>query len=206
MSADCETARDLFAAMLLSEAGREEAEGIRRHLATCDDCREEFRRQAAILGTLSSTEVPDPGGAYWNSFLPRLRNRIEGDGLASGPAWKPRGWAVAASLAVLVLGAAAVVGLRPAAGIRSRMAVNFIAAHTSPGTLRQALDELLPGSEIASRPAGKAIGPQIPKAAELQRALDSLVPPEESDIYSAADGLSPEARRYLLQALIPDRV
>jgi hypothetical protein len=85
------------------------------------------------------------------------------------------------------------------------MALSLLATRTSPDTLRQALDEVLPGSE-PMQPVGMGKALEVPGFVELQRALDSLVPPEEGDPASVADDLSPQARAWLLKALMPDRV
>ena len=206
MNADCKAIRDLFPMLLLGEAEPEEGERIEEHLISCPGCRAEAERHESLMGTLSASEVPDPGHAYWDAFLPRLRYRIGQKGLVAWIGSPRNGWAVAASVAGLfLLGALAAVTPCPSAGGGSTMALNFIASRTDPDTLTQALDEILPGSEI-SRPVKTPGELEVPESAELQRALDSLVPAEEGDIYGMTEDLTPEARRWLVRTLIPDRV
>jgi anti-sigma factor RsiW len=206
MSAGCQTIRDLFPMVLLGEAEPDEVERFEEHLALCADCRAEADRHVSLLGTLSASEVPDPGHAYWDSFLPRLRNQMARQGLVAWVGSPRNGWAVAASVAgIFLLGALAALTPGPPARSGSRMALEFIASRTNPDTLKQALDEILPGSELSR--AGKAAGElEVPAPAELQQALDSLIPLEEGDIYGMTTDLTPETRRWLVRTLISDRV
>jgi hypothetical protein len=204
MSADCRVVRDLLPVVLLEEAGPGDADRIRDHLASCAGCRTEAERVSRLLGSLAATEVPDPGPAYWDSFLARVWHRISRERASGRTALHGLRWALAASVALFILGAAAAVTLRPSADSQSRMALEFIVC-TSPDTLSQALDEVLPGPESIGtvRSAG---GLEVPGPVELQRALDSLVPPEEGDLDTVAEDLSPSARSWLLRTLLPDRV
>jgi hypothetical protein len=205
MNTDCRNVRNLLPMALLGEAESEATARIERHLSECAECRAESDRHSSLLGTLSATEVPDPGQAYWSTFLPRLRERISKEPVMAELPAKRREWAVAAAVALFLLGAAGVLTLKPSPRERSRMTLSFLATRTSPDTLRQALDEVLPGSE-PMQPVGTGRALEVPGFVELQRALDSLVPPEEGDPASVADDLSPQARAWLLKALMPDRV
>jgi hypothetical protein len=190
---------------LLGEAGAAENDRIERHLQDCAGCLAEAERHSHLLGILSSTEVPDPGPVYWSSFLPRLKGRISREGVPGEFPARRQGWAVAATVALFVLGAAGVVTLQLSVEDRSRMALSYIATRTSPDALNQALDEVLPGSEPV-RPVKSGGALEVPGFAELQRALDSLAPPEEGDPGTVGDDLSPQARSWLLKTLMPDRV
>jgi hypothetical protein len=205
MTTHCQAIRDLLPTLLLGDAESRVSDRIAEHLAGCAGCRGESDRLSALLGSLSTEDVPDPGDAYWEAFLPRLRNRIAREAVrAAGPSpWRP--WAVAASVAVLVLGAATVLTLQPSAESGSRMAVSSLAAQMDPESLDRTLDEILPGSEMLA-PERSAGGPDMPRPADLQRALDSLIPQDDSDLLGAAGELSPEARQWLLRAWVPDRV
>jgi len=178
---------------------------IAEHLVRCAGCRGESDRLSALLGSLSTADVPDPGEGYWQAFLPRLRNRIarEAARVPVPSPWRP--WPVAASVAVLVLGAAAVLTLQPSPESDFRMALSSLAAQMDPETLDRTLDELLPGSEMPAQ-VRSAGGSDVPRPADLQRALDSLIPRDDGDLLGEAGDLSPEARQWLLLAWIPDRV
>ena len=205
MTTDCQAIRDLLPTLLLGDAGSRGSDRIAEHLVRCAGCRGESNRLTVLLGSLSTADIPEPGETYWEAFLPRLRNRIarEAAWVPVPYAWRP--WAVAASVAILVLGAAAVLTLQPSAESGSRMAVSSLAAQLDPETLDRTLDELLPGSEMPA-PVQSAGGPDVPRPADLQRALDSLIPLDDGDLFGAAGELSPEVRQWLLRAWIPDRV
>ncbi len=191
--------------VLTGEAEPPEASRVRAHVSACPGCRDESERLSRLLGCLDGAAIPDPGPVYWESFLPRLRNRIAMRGLAGGTRPRRQGWAVAAGVSVLLLGAASAVNLQPSAEGRQRMALDYLALRADPKTLSRALDEVLPGSE-PSPPDSLSGALAVPRPAEFQRALDTLLPQDDSDLYSAAKDLSPEARRWLLMALMPDRV
>jgi len=203
MNADCRLVRDLLPQTLLQEPASEELERVQEHLRHCSSCRAEHERVASLLGGLAATEVPDPGGAYWDSFLLRLRGRIAMEEAAPRLSPARRVWATAAGVLLLVLSAVAVLGLQPSGESRARMALGVLAARTSRDTLDQALDEILPGSDLSRR--GKE-PLSIAEPAELQRALDSLLPSEKGELGGVAEDLPPEARRWLVKTLMPDRV
>lgn len=205
MKSNCEAIQSLLPLVLLGEAGPLDAARVGDHISACPGCREGSGRLSHLLGSLGMAGVPDPGAGYWESFLPRLRNRIAGQGLAAGPGSRRQAWAVAAGVTVLLLGAAVAMTLQPSAENRQLMALDYLAARTDPETLSRTLDEILPGSDISlpDRSAGKLT---IPHPAELLRALDTLLPEDDSDVYGAANDLPPEARRWLFKALMPDRL
>jgi len=205
MKPDCEAIRSLLPLVLLGEAEPLDAARVGDHISACFGCREESGRLSRLLGSLGMAGVPDPGAGYWESFLPRLRNRIAMQGLAPGPGSRRQAWAVAAGVSVLLLGAAAAMALQPSAENRQLMALDYLAARTDPETLSRTLDEILPGSDL-SLPDRSADGPALPRPAEIQKALDTLLPEDDGDLCSAANDLSPEARRWLLKALMLDRV
>ena len=205
MKSGCETIQNLLPLVLLGDSGPLDAARVRDHVSACPGCREEMGRLSHLLGSLGMAGVPDPGAGYWESFLPRLRNRVAMQGLAAGPGSRRQAWAVAAGVSVLLLGAALAMTLQPSAENRQMMALSYLAARTDPESLGRTLDEILPGSDL-SLPERSSGRPAIPRPAELQKALDTLLPEDDSDLCSAANGLPPEARRWLLKALMPDRV
>jgi putative zinc finger protein len=205
MSSECRRVREMLPLALLGEMESGASRRMEEHLVRCSDCREEADRISRLLGRLAAAEVPDPGPAYWNSFLPRLKGRIAREGIPR--ALPPAGnrWAVAASVALLALAAATSLSLRPSPERGSRLALERLAARSDPQALHQALEELLPGTDL-SRPAGVSAGGDTPGPAELQRAMEFLFPPDEDDISGAVSDLSRQARRLLLRTLRPDRV
>ncbi len=195
----CEGIRDLMPLALLGEADPSETASVRAHLEECSSCREESGRLRALLGTLGTVEVPDPGEAYWQGFLPRLRNRLAGGGL--GPP-APRLRVVLAwvgSAAVFLMAAVAVGRWDFPEGGNPAMRLGQIARHANPEELRRALEEVFPGAG-PTLPAGGAVG-AVATADEMERALNGLLPPDDVDIDTMVDDLQPEARRSLVQAL-----
>ena len=205
MKSDCEAIRNLLPLVLLGEVAPPDAARAGDHISGCPGCREEWGRLSDLLRSLGTTEVPDPGAGYWESFLSRLRNRIEEQGPAAGAGFWLQAWWVAAAVSVLILGAAVAMTLQPSAENSRLMALDYLAARTDPETLRRTLDKVLPGSDLSlpDRSTGKLV---VPHPADLQRALDALLPEDDSDLYSATSDLPPEARRWLLKTLMPDRV
>ncbi len=204
MKKDCEGIQILLPLVQLGEADPGEAARVGDHISACPGCREELERFSHLLESLGVTGVPDPGAGYWDSFLPRLRNRIAQRGLAAMPGFRRQVWAVAAGALVLLLGAALSMTLQPSAENRQRMALDYLAARADPRTLGRTLEEILPGSDLSlpERSAGRLA---VPRPTEIQKALDTLLPEDDSDLGSAANDLPPEARRWLLKALMPDR-
>lgn len=92
---------------------------VTRHLRRCAACALEARRLEEILEEVARAEIPDPGGEYWDRFLPRLRARLAGGAVADRIAdaeerARPRriGWRpLALSGAAALLLAAAVLAL-----------------------------------------------------------------------------------------------
>ena len=205
MTPECEAIGPLLPEVLLDEAEPLVAARVRDHLSICPGCREESGRLSDLLRALRATGIPDPGAGYWESFLPCLRERIGAQRAAPGSASRLRAWGAAAAASILILAAAAALNLRPSAESSRRMALDYLAARADPETIRRTLDELLPGSDL-SLPLGPASSLAVPRPAEMQRALDALLPGDDGDPYSAANGLTPEARQWLLKALMPDRV
>jgi len=107
---DCERARRGFADCLDDAVPAT----LAAHLAGCPECADELRALAAVLETAvgaADRDVPDPGEAYWDGFLPSVRSRIAGRTVGRFP--RP-GLARAAAAAVLMIG----VALASLSGIR----------------------------------------------------------------------------------------
>jgi len=82
----------------------EDAAAIDAHMSSCDRCRVEYEQIGATLELVSGEPVPHRGEEYgrrvWNEIAPRLAGRPTRD--ASGPRFR---WAMAAAVAVMVIGA-----------------------------------------------------------------------------------------------------
>src|SRR5262245_42074919 len=108
----CSRARDLMPLMLVGEVAPDDEEFVRFHLQECAACRRETERLQTLLGSLATVEVPDPGEAYWDAFLPRLRRRIEGKRSRGSIRWSIPWPALSAATAMLLLAGVLGVGWR----------------------------------------------------------------------------------------------
>jgi len=84
----------------------EQRAAVSEHLAACEECREELERIEAVLATLDTLPVPDPGADYgrrvWQQIAPRLPERPQ----AWWQAWfQPRRLAVIGAFAALIIAA-----------------------------------------------------------------------------------------------------
>jgi len=70
------------------ECSPEERRRVEEHLRKCPACRSELEELRRIETMSRQTVPPDPGDEYWNTFLPRLRQRIDRPQRRSAPA----GW------------------------------------------------------------------------------------------------------------------
>lgn len=80
--------------------------GIERHLSECGECRAEFEKVTALLKEIPVIESPEPPPYLEQKLWLNLRDRLEEE---KSPAWyrffAPSRWAIAAAVAVLVVGA-----------------------------------------------------------------------------------------------------
>lgn len=83
-----------------------DGEAVERHLAECDECRTEFDKVKALLKEIPAVEVPEPPAYLEQKLWLNLRDRLE---VEKSPLWQrflaPSRWAIAAAVAVLVIGA-----------------------------------------------------------------------------------------------------
>jgi Putative zinc-finger len=193
----CERARDRLPLVLLGEAVPGDEEFVRLHLQGCTSCREETERLRTLLGSLATTEVPDPGEAYWEAFLPRLRSRIAGKRLDVSFRWGVLWPALSAATAMLLLAGALVVGWQPRDGGPFR-SVTEIAGRARPEEIREAFEKVYPGTEGALA-IDRGIR-ALPSANQMQEALDVVLPADESDIYTTVRALPPDAQKWFVRA------
>ncbi len=201
---DCENIRNALPLLLLGEADPRDAGTVSVHLEGCAACRSEAERLRTLLGSLTTAEVPDPDEVYWQAFLPRLRSRIAAAGLfATAPRFRlVAAWA--ASVAVLLL-AGTMVGRWSLRGGTPEPAGGAAEERSDPEALRRALEDLFPATEVTVTGNENDAVAEMPAADDLEKALDTVLPAEESEIYTQVEDLPPEARRWLVQALNPGR-
>ncbi|HEV8335372.1 MAG TPA: zf-HC2 domain-containing protein [Candidatus Polarisedimenticolia bacterium] len=201
---NCRSVQDALSILLVGEGGPEAPAAILEHLAHCAACRSESEHLREVLENLRPARVPDPGEAYWSSFLPRLRDRIARE-TARRPGSGMSRWAVAAVVTLFLLGGAVSMAWKPSIESNPRMALQWLKTGVPPDAMSDTLEEILPGGDLGD-PSAADEDLNWPPPTELQGALDTVCPQDDSDIYTAASDLPPEARELLLQALISDRV
>src|SRR5215510_3341584 len=83
-----------------------DGEAIEGHLRECSECRAEFEKVKALLKEIAPAEVPEPPAYLEQKLWLNLRDRLEEE---PSPRWQrflaPSRWAIAAAVAVLVVGA-----------------------------------------------------------------------------------------------------
>ena len=83
-----------------------DGEAIEGHLRECSECRAEFGKVKALLKEIPPAEVPEPPAYLEQKLWLNLRDRLEEE---PSPRWQrflaPSRWAIAAAVAVLVVGA-----------------------------------------------------------------------------------------------------
>ena len=212
----CEEARDRLAELAEAEgqAGPVDA-ALARHADSCPACRQELRLLRRVLdaaGSVARSGVPEPSGAYWESFLPSVRTRLsERTGASSTPstgrlAGRPMAKAAMDAAATLMLAAAGAAVLAPPA---------------RPGelaALRQAGERMeramRPDPRLSGVSAADLLGidpAQEIEPGELLEALREIAPPpaltgtwsgiEDGDLESSIDRLDKERTRQLLTEL-----
>jgi hypothetical protein len=118
---ECRQMRTLFLESLYGELDMDRKESLKRHLAACRKCSEEYKKMAQTLRTMSEKATPDPGQDFWYGYWDRLEQRMRRDGVSeSSPAEaqkKPRfrlgffpRWAYGAAGAVTLLAAGILIG------------------------------------------------------------------------------------------------
>jgi predicted anti-sigma-YlaC factor YlaD len=84
----------------------EPAEDVRRHLAECSACREEFERVQGLLRGIEPLEVPEPPASFEEKTWLNVRDRLPAKRRGLGQ-WlvRPPKWALAGVMAVLLAAA-----------------------------------------------------------------------------------------------------
>jgi len=73
--------KGLFLASLYGELDMDRKESLKRHLAGCRECSEEYEKMAQTLMTMSKKAAPDPGQQFWDGYWDKLELRMKKDGL-----------------------------------------------------------------------------------------------------------------------------
>jgi hypothetical protein len=118
---ECRKMKSLFLESLYGELDMDRKESLKRHLAGCRECSEEYEKMAETLRTMSQKAVPDPGQEFWDGYWDRLELRMKRDGLfelsAAEAQKRPRirfgffpRWAYGAAGAVAILAAGILIG------------------------------------------------------------------------------------------------
>ena len=119
--AECRKMKSLFLESLYGELDMDRKELLKRHLAGCRDCSEEYKKMAQTLRTMSNKAVPDPGREFWDGYWDKLELRMKRDGLfepsAAEAQKRPRirfgffpRWAYGAAGAVTILAVGILIG------------------------------------------------------------------------------------------------
>jgi len=175
------------------ECSPEELRMVEEHLRHCPACRSELELLRRIETTRRGTVPPDPGEEYWNTFLPRLRRRIDREQRRPAPLgwgerirrlfappvpWVRLAGAVAAAVLVVVIGRAFIgqkgnlVPMRPLADRPSTDQVRPIAGdneRTPPAANSIAADGekralTVPAEESLERMGSGTAGRETPPA------------------------------------------
>lgn len=80
------------------------AAGQRPHLAACSECRAELDRLGAVLGQVTSIDVPEPEDGYEARVWQRLGWRLEAEQRRTGSSRRSTWLAIAAMIAVAFVG------------------------------------------------------------------------------------------------------
>ena len=118
---ECRKMKSLFLESLYGELDMDRKEYLKRHLAGCRECSEEYEKMAKTLMTMSKKAMPDPGQEFWDGYWDRLELRMKGDGLfepsAAGAQKRPRirfglfpRWTYGAAVAVAILAMGILIG------------------------------------------------------------------------------------------------
>ena len=160
---------------------------ILKHLAACPACAREGDQLQLLLESLSAEAVPDPGEAYWQAFLPRLRYRlrVQQRALQGRPGWM---WACSGAAASFLLAALVVGRWQVPPETRAQLRLEQVASGNNPESLQQALDTLLPDDPGISLREGSDPN-ALPN--DLSQALEEAFPERETGL----EGNSPEAQR-----------
>ena len=75
--AKCRKMKSLFLESLYGELDMDGKESLKRHLAGCRECSEEYEKMSRTLMTMSKKAVPDPGREFWDSYWDRLELRMK---------------------------------------------------------------------------------------------------------------------------------
>jgi hypothetical protein len=78
---ECRKMKSLFLESLYGELDMDRKESLKRHLAGCRECSEEYEKMAETHRTMNKKAVPDPGQEFWDGYWDKLELRMKRDGL-----------------------------------------------------------------------------------------------------------------------------
>ncbi len=178
-------------------------EAVESHLRSCPGCEQIYSLAARLGEEGKSDQVPDPGPAYWNRFLPRIEARIGRMEPARGriPLWAP-----AFALALIV---AMGLGLwwnsrnDGAADLEERLDT-LLDSFNRDADLAVLLEDLLPGSSSLAIPrdmAGEAGNRSREWAEKAGTLLEDLFASDPVVFLVPRIELQPEEVRSLIRDL-----
>ena len=186
--------------LVADETGVGASSVLSKHLLECPRCAGEAHRLKTLLGNLSPGAVPDPPDAYWQSFLPRLRIKLAAQGMTDrvSRAWV---WAFAGTAACFFLAGLAVGRWEIPPETRARLQLEEVTGEIDPDSLQAVLDTLLPDSD-PGMPLGGRSGATA-DAADMTRALEEVLPENDSGFNGAMHEPAPVQERRLAQSSDP---
>jgi len=114
---ECRKMKGLFLESLYGELDMDRKEPLKRHLAACRKCSEEYEKMARTLRTMSGRTTPDPGRDFWDGYWDKLEQRMRKEGVfeprAADVRERPRirsgfflhwGYRAAGAIAILAVG------------------------------------------------------------------------------------------------------
>lgn len=73
----CKDCRELFADAYYDEMQGEERTAFEAHIASCDECKSEYRRVEKTLTLMGQRERVEPDEEYWSGYWQALKSKIE---------------------------------------------------------------------------------------------------------------------------------
>lgn len=99
----CKQVQHLLPDYVRGELSDEEMSLVAQHLHECKDCPKELASLQQLYNRLDAMEIEEPREEYWQTFVPRVHERIEARSKRRVPGWVPRfAYGLAAIAAVIV--------------------------------------------------------------------------------------------------------
>ncbi len=89
---DCRYFQELMVDALYHELSQSDNNSFQAHLNACPSCAVEYEEMAAVLDVMDRRRQPEMSETYWDTYLPRLRERMAGGVKTPGPARRTGEW------------------------------------------------------------------------------------------------------------------